>query len=84
MALADFTEKVLAQFSKSITDKVFVEIQNDHELMYEYLKLVEAHGLTVVNQQIGRKVKTRYQLTNDQSRQEAPRSTLIQSHQEFE
>jgi hypothetical protein len=82
--LADFTKRVLALFSKSITDQVFLSIQNDRKLMHEYLKLVEEKGLTVVNQQIGRSVKKRFGLSNDDQRQEEPKSTLIQSHTKFE
>lgn len=82
--LSDFTEKVMRQYSKNITDEIFIMIQNDKELMYEYLKLVEANGLTIVNQQIGKKIKNRFSLDNELTRNELPKSTLIQSHQEFE
>ena len=82
---ATFAEKALAKFSKQITDEVFLLIQNDRELMHEYLRLVEASGLDAVNQSIGRKVKERFGLQNviDDPREESPRSTLIQSHQRF-
>jgi len=83
MDIPTFTEAVMAKFAKSITDKVFLEIQGDRALMHEYLKLVESNGLTSVNQHIGKKVKERFNLTNDQARQEEPESTLIQSHQQF-
>jgi len=59
-------------------------IQNDRELMYEYLKLVEAHGLITVNQQIGKALKNRFNLSNDAQREFSPQSTLIQSYQQFE
>ena len=79
-----FTDKVLGAFSKKLTDEVFLSIQNDKELMYDYLKLIEVHGLTVVNQQIGRSIKNRYSLANEDVREENPSSTLIQSHTRFE
>jgi hypothetical protein len=82
--IAKFTEKTLSRFSKSITDEVFLLIQNDKELMYEYLKLVETHGLATVNQQIGKAVKRRFDLSSDSQREFSPQSTLIQSHQQFE
>ena len=82
--LSDFAEKVMQEYSKKITDEVFQMIQNDKELMYEYLKLVESNGLTIVNQQLGKKVKSRFNLDNELTRNEIPRSTLIKSHQEFE
>lgn len=79
-----FTDKVLDKFKKSITDGVFLFIQNDRELMQEYLKLVEENGVKTVNKYIGRRIKTDYDLTNDDQREESPRSTLIKSHQIFE
>jgi len=81
--ISKFTEKVLASFSKSITDQVFLSIQNDRDLMHEYLRLVEEGGLTAVNQQIGKGVKKRFALSNDDQRQAQPQSTLIQSHTKF-
>jgi hypothetical protein len=82
--LSDFTENVVNTFSKHITDEVFIMIQNDKKLMYEYLKMVEENGLQVVNQQIGKKIKSRFNLDNDLTRNELPKSTLIKSHQEFD
>lgn len=70
--------------NSTITDEVFLFIQNDHELMYDYLKLVEANTLKTVNQKIGRAIKEKFGLTNDDCRQNSPKSTLIQSHQIFE
>lgn len=70
--------------NKRITNEVFLIIQNDRELMYEYLKLVEKMGLDVVNQSIGKEVKKKYGLTNLDDREDNPSCTLIQSHQKFE
>jgi len=78
-----FAEQVTAKYAKIITDQIFLLIQNDRELMHEYLRLVEANGLNSVNQQIGKYIKSRFNLSNDESRQTSPTSTLIQSHQEF-
>lgn len=82
--VARFIEKALSRFSKSITDQVFLMIQGDRDLMYQYLKLVEVHGLTTVNQQIGKAVKNRFDLLSDVQREHSPQSTLIQSYQQFE
>ncbi len=84
MSVSVFADKVLDEFAKSITDKIFLEIENDRELMQEYLRLVEQNGLQVVNSQIGRKVKARFALNNDQTRQESPQSKLIKTHQQFD
>ncbi len=42
--LSDFAEKVMRRFSKRKTDEIFLMIQTDKKLMYEYLKLVEKNG----------------------------------------
>ena len=77
-----FAEKVINLFSKRITDEVFLMIENDKELLQEYLRLVSDTKLDTVNQTIGKKVKQRYQLTNA-DRNNKPKSKLIKSHQKF-
>ena len=83
MTLQEYSDKLLSKFSKEITDQVFLSIQNNRELMHEYLRLVSEEGIDSVNQEIGRSVKKRYKLSNSDSRQDAPKSMLIKSHQEF-
>jgi len=80
--ITGFADKVISQKNKSITDDIFLLIQNDKILMHEYLRLVEKEGLDSVNMLIGKRVKERYGLTNDERNNE-PLSTLIKSHQEF-
>ena len=82
--MKSFLDNVMNQFSSSITDEIFLMIQNDRKLMKEYLDLVSNNNLKTVNQQIGKRVKLRFNLTNDDIRQNEPKSTLIQSHQIFE
>lgn len=84
MSIKKFTDKVLDEFSKEITDQVFLSIQNNRELMHEYLRLISTNTIDIVNQRIGKAVKDRYKLSNLNSRQDEPKSTLIKSHQEFE
>ena len=84
MAIKRFADEVLSKFSKEITDQVFLSIQNDRELMHEYLRLVSKEGIDSVNQQLGKAVKSRFKLSNSDSRQDDPKSMLIKSHQEFE
>lgn len=83
MELKEFIDQVISKKNETITDEVFLLIQNNHDLMFKYLKLVEIEGLTKVNQQIGKAVKAKYNLTNDDCREDEPLSTLIQSHQIF-
>ncbi len=81
-----FADEVLNKFAKRITGEVFLMIQNDRELMHKYLRLLEHNKLDTVNQWIGRRVKERFGLENEDgedAREEGPLSTLIQSHQKF-
>ena len=79
-----FTRRVFDRFPVSITDQVFLLIQNDRELMYDYLRLVHAHDLGAVNRHIGKAVKSHFGLENAPVRGTSPNSTLIQSFQIFE
>lgn len=83
MELKEFIDLVISKKNETITDEVFLLIQNSHDLMHNYLKLVENEGLTKVNQQIGKAVKAKYNLTNEDFRRDETLSTLIQSHQIF-
>ena len=60
--ITPFTDKVLSKFSASITDKVFLMIQTDRELMLEYLELVRSNDPMIIHQQIGNKIKERFHL----------------------
>lgn len=84
MEINDLIGKVIGLKNKTITDDIFLLIQNDKELMQAYLRLVEENGLDDVNRQIGKGVKLHYNLSNDTGRNNSPKSTLISSHQEFE
>ncbi len=82
--MQNFFNELFENFSSHITDQVFLTIQNDRNLMYQYLRLVEAQGLDNVNRSIGREISRHFNLTNAQDRNRQPLSTLIQSHQIFE
>ena len=81
-AIVDFADEVIRQKNKSITDEIFLLIQNDKDLMQKYLQLVEKHHLSPVNTQIGKHVKKAYGLKNAERNKE-PLSTLIKGYQEF-
>ena len=78
-----FAKKTLDRFSKEITDSVFVFIQTDRELMHDYLNLLSKTDLKYLNSTIAKAVKERFNLTN-KKRKGTPKSTLIQSYEEFE
>jgi len=84
MEIKEFVDEVIASKNKTITDEVFLLIQNNRDFMQGYLQLVHEKGVITVNQNIGKMVKTKYNLTNDTERNYEPKSTLIStSHQEF-
>ena len=85
MEIRDLVEKVIAQKNKTIIDDVFLLIQNNRDLMKEYLYLVQEKGLQTVNQQIGKMVMKQYGLKHDDTgRNYEPKSTLISSYTELE
>jgi hypothetical protein len=77
-------EEAIKKMNKKITNEVFLIIQNDRELMKEYLRAVENSTLDTANQTIGKEVKKAYGLSNINDREDNPSCTLIQSHQKFD
>ena len=85
MEIIELVDEVIALKNKTITDEVFLLIQNNRDFMQKYLQLVHEKGVKTVNQNIGKMVKTKYNLTNDTERNYEPISTLIAtSHQVFQ
>jgi len=72
----EYAEKVVLEFMRNITDHVFLNIQQNEELMREYQTEVNRYGLQAVNTSIGRKVKDLFNLENDGECSE-PESWLI-------
>jgi hypothetical protein len=85
MDIKEFVDEVIAKKNKTITDEVFLLIQNNRDFMQKYLQLVHEKGVQTVNQHIGKMVMSKYDLTPDTGRNTEPQSTLIAtSHQEFQ
>lgn len=84
MTPKEIAESAIAILNQRITNEIFLIIQNDKTLMYNYLRAVEKHGLDNVNRTIGKEVKKSYQLINLDDREDNPSCSLIQSHQKFE
>ena len=78
-------QEAIASLNKTITNEVFLIIQNTRPLITNYLKAVEADGLDTVNKTIGKAVKEAYGLEDleEDGRENNPTCTLIQSHQKF-
>lgn len=84
MELKNFKELVVEKFCATITDKVFLMIQNDRELMRDYLDIIsQNNSVANVNGQIAKEIKKRFNLENKDLRNCNPESFLIQSHEEF-
>lgn len=82
--MADYINTAINNVALKITDLVFLEIQNNRELMHAYLKSIENEGLQSVNMEIGKRVLQRFHLEKIESRGYNPVSVLIQSYQEYE
>lgn len=76
----EIAEKALMVMVENITDHVFLLIQEDRDLMQQYIEQVLANGKDNVNQTIGKYIKNRLNLTNT-GREEAPESSLIFSYE---
>ena len=75
----EIAEEAIRRMNIKITDEIFLIIQNDRDLMQEYLRAVENNGLDKVNQIIGKKVKDFYELENGAIKNN-PLCTLIQTY----
>jgi len=74
---------VFEKFNNVLTDEVFYFIENDRELLHDYLLLLQDNKLNVVNSTIAKMIKDKYGLENLWTKNKEPRSKLIQSHERF-
>jgi hypothetical protein len=82
MKIDQFTKKAIDKFTVDITDNLFILIQNDKELMQDYLNLLENNKRNVVNSSIAKAIKDSYNLDNIGESQN-PKSTLIKTFEQF-
>lgn len=82
--LTSFKDKIIKRFSEEITDSVFLMIQHDRELLQEYLDLLEKNKRHVINSQIAKEIKKKFNLENKDLRIKEPKSFLIKSHESFD
>ena len=83
--LNDFKSKVVDQFCETITDRIFLMIQKDRELMQEYLAIIEkGNSRANINSQIAKEIKKRFNLNNQNIKNREPESVLIASHEQFD
>jgi len=80
----ELAQAAIKKMNSRITNEIFMIIQNDRDLMKEYLRAVESYKLDTVNQVIAKEIKNSYNLVNSNERENNPNCTLIQSHEKFE
>ena len=80
----EIANEAIARIKERLTDEVFLTIQNDRQLMADFLHEVEACGWKAVNQRIGRTVKMAFPGIENKNRCRTPESVILQSFTEFE
>ena len=82
MTLQQFQDKALKQFTKEITDIFFCYIENDKELLQDYLRVIgRDSNLDETNMSLGAAVKEWFHLENGDMNPN-PKSKLIRSYTE--
>jgi len=84
MTPKEIAKEAIRRMNKRITNEIFLIIQNDRDLMKQYLGTLGSSSLDTVNQMIGKEIKKAYGLVNVNDREDNPTCTLFQSHQKFE
>nr|WP_320058210.1 hypothetical protein [uncultured Bacteroides sp.] len=78
-----FAKDVIEKFTKEITDRIFLYIEENESLLKEYEYLVSKKDCQSVNSQIGRVIKVKYNVDNidkdDNIIVESPKSSLIKT-----
>jgi len=81
MRVKNYIDRVLNKFANDITDRVFLMIQNDKELMQEYLGLLASSAKKDgLNSKVGEQIRVKFNLKNA-GRCNDPKSTLIRSYE---
>ena len=83
MTLEDFKDDVLQRFTREIADQFFLYIENDRDLLHEYLSILgKENGTDETNQYLVQAVKKYFGL-NEQGENHAPKSKLLASYTRF-
>lgn len=82
MTLSQFQQKALSKFTQEITDIFFCYIENDKELLQDYLRVIgRENALDNTNMTLGAAVKEWFRLDNGVENSN-PKSKLIRSYTE--
>jgi|GEM_PF-5380361 len=77
----EIANKAIEKMNRKLIDEVFLIIQNDRELISNYLYAVEGSKLGEVNSEIARQIGRAYGLKGIKNkRNNNPNCTLIKSH----
>ncbi|MBK8164428.1 MAG: hypothetical protein IPK64_00540 [bacterium] len=77
MTISEFNELVLLRFTQELTDRVFLMIQEDRELMQLYLDAVGEHGKQAVNSHLAKAIGERFGASGQDQWPAAPKTLLI-------
>jgi len=77
-----FIDDVLNQFEESITDKVFLMIQNDRVLFHRWLDLIQDKKRNYVNGEIAKAIKKSFGIKKKKKKIK-PKSFLINFFKNF-
>jgi hypothetical protein len=78
--IEEIAEQALQVIIEDITDHVFGVIQEDYELMQQYIQQVKENDRDTVNKVIGKYIKKRLNLTN-LGQEDDSESSLIKSYE---
>jgi len=78
--IEEIAEQALQVIIEDITDHVFGVIQEDYELMQQYIQQVKENDRDTVNKVIGKYIKKRLNLTN-LGREDDSESSLVKSYE---
>ena len=82
MALQQFQQRALTQFTREITDIFFSYIENDEDLLQDYQRVIgRDSNLDETNMSLGAAVKEWFHLENGNVNRD-PKSKLIRSYTE--
>ena len=64
MDIKEFNNEVIERFANEMTDLIFQYILEHDDLMSNYLDLISEKGRHTVNSQLGKSIKTRFNVEN--------------------
>ena len=79
MGVNEYAEQVVNSFVEDITEHLFLSIEQNDDIMREYMTNVNRFGLDILNMAIGKKIKELLNLENIDENTN-PKSRLIKTY----